>query len=470
MSAVLPALKSVDSVQNPHDLDCAIAQQWEEAGDTEQALTVANGVLDENPDNAWALLIAGRICIKMSRYGMAYNLLKRALDISGRYDARTNLSAACIGMRKLEEAKRLLQECRRLKPSDERALALLCLLAVYDCNPRLAIDLGRKALAIKPDLWDVHESVGYAHLMVGEYAEGFAGYERFIGKTKYRPIDPPSKDCPYWNGEEGQRLCVRGEQGLGDEMHFASILPEMVDRHEEIVFDAHEKLAGLFARSFPGIKVYPTRMSKPSEKDWRSFHKFDHHCLIGSLALHRRKKAEDFPGTPFLVADPERRTQWRALLNELPGKKVGIAWTGGTKNSFRNRRSLSLEQMLPVLRVPGVSWVSLQYQDPTEEIQEFHGEHGIEIKHWKRAAESTDYDDTAALVAELDLVISVCTAIVHLAGGLGKECWVLVPNKARWFYGMEGERLPWYKSVELFRQGEEWPLHTVARRLADYAA
>lgn len=451
------------------DLDLKIADQWEAAGDLEAALKVVNGVLDEQPDHPIGILLAGRISLKMGRHGLAYNLLKRSQEFTDRYDTRNNIAACCITMQKLEEAKRILQENRRLRPNDEKSLALLCLLAVYDCNPRLAIELGEKSLGIKPDQWDVHESVGYAHLMLGDYEKGFAGYERFVGKSKYRPLDPPHEDCPYWDGKEGLNLLVRGEQGIGDELSFASILPEAIKTQKSVTLDAHHKLAGLLARSFPEIEVHPTRMSKASDKDWREGKRFDAHCLIGTLASYKRKAETDFPGSLYLVADPERRLQWRALLDQLPGKKVGIAWTGGWKNTFKVRRSLSLERLLPILRTEGVSWVSLQYQDPKDEIEAFKETHGIEIKHWARAAESDDYDDQAALVAELDLVISVCTSVVHLSGGLGKECWVLVPNKPRWFYGIKGKKSPWYSSVEMFRQEVEWPLEEVAERLRAFA-
>jgi len=238
---------------------------------------------------------------------------------------------------------------------------------------------------------------------------------------------------------------------------------------KSVTFDCDEKLGGLFQRSFPGAEVHSTRKSKQAEKDWLAGRKFDAHCLIGTLAYHRRKTTESFPGTPYLVADPERRTQWRALLDTLPGKKVGIAWHGGSRGTFRERRSLSLSQLWPILSMPGVSWVSLQYQDSSDEIRDFVDDYSIPMRHWPRAAESSDYDDQAALVAELDLVISVCTAVVHLAGALGKRCWVLVPNKARWFYGMQGKRSPWYSSVEMFRQEEKWPIEEVAGRLREFA-
>lgn len=472
MSIALPALKTVPlpPQASKSDIDCAIALQFEEQGKLEDALTVANGVLDDNPDHPVALLIAGRICTKMSKYGLAYNLLKRSLSFQERYDSRVNLAAACIGMQRMEEAKRLLQEARRVKPQDEKALALLCLLAVYDCNPRLAIDLGEKSLSMKAGQKDVYESLGYAHLMLGEWKEGWDGYEKFIGASKYRPLKPPYEGCPYWDGSDDLNLYVRGEQGLGDEISFASILPEMTLRMKSITLDCDEKLGGLMARSFPGLEVHATRKQKQTEKDWLKGRKFDAHTLIGSFAYHRRQITEDFPGTPYLIADPERRIQWRALLDQLPGKKVGIAWIGGSRGTFRERRSLSLDALWPILRTSGVSWVSLQYQDSSDEISNFIDVHGKNIKHWPRATETTDYDDTAALVAELDLVITVCTAVVHLCGALGKECWVLVPNKPRWFYGMQGSRSPWYKSVEMFRQQEEWPIEEVGKRLEEFAA
>ncbi|MGH9928204.1 MAG: hypothetical protein ACREA9_03140, partial [Pyrinomonadaceae bacterium] len=267
----------------------------------------------------------------------------------------------------------------------------------------------------------------------------------------------------------GINLYIRGEQGIGDELSFASILPEIVPQMKSVTLDCDEKLGGLFKRSFPTVEIHATRKSKNEKKDWLAGRKFDAHCLIGTLAWYRRQSTQSFPGTAYLVADPQRRVQWRALLDTLPGKRVGIAWTGGSKGTFKTRRSLDLEALLPILKTLGVSWVSLQYQDPTDDILEFEAKHGIKIHHWPRAAESQDYDDQAALVAELDLVISVCTAIVHLSGALGTPCWVLVPSKPRWFCGLFKDRSPWYSSVEMFRQLVDWPIREVAARLEKFA-
>lgn len=470
MTVLIPASAApVQIGTSKADLDCAIAQRLFDAKKYEMALTTCNMVLDDHPEHPWALTLAGRCALMMQKPGLGYNLLKRAMAILPKPDIKRHFASACIGVLHLEESKRILQELRRERPQDEKALALLCLLAVYDCNPRLAIELGEKSLAMKADQKDVHESLGYAHLMLGDFEKGWDGYEKFIGASKYRPLKPPYEGCPYWDGSDGIDIYYRGEQGIGDEMSFASILHEVAPRMKSVTFDCDEKLGGLFRRTFPDVEVHPTRKLKSNEKAWLTDRKFDAWALIGSMAKYRRPNAAAFPGKPFLVADPSRRVQWRALLDTLPGKKVGIAWTGGSRGTFRDRRSLSLDDLLPILRVPGVSWVSLQYRDPTEDIEEFHEKHGIEINHWARAAESNDYDDQAALVAELDLVITVCTAVVHLSGGVGTKCWVLVPSKPRWFYGLEGSRSPWYGSVEMFRQEKDWPLHEVARRLAEFA-
>jgi ADP-heptose:LPS heptosyltransferase len=179
-----------------------------------------------------------------------------------------------------------------------------------------------------------------------------------------------------------------------------------------------------------------------------------------------RSKPEDFPGKPYLKADPERRIQWRALFDTLRKPVIGIAWTGGLNNTGKKKRSLKLEDLEPIFRSIDATWVSLEYRDRDDEIQAFYEKTGIQIHQWKRATRTEDYDDTAGLVAELDLVVSVSTAVIHLAGALGKDCWVLVPNKPRWFYLLEGE-IPWYKSVKLFRQKQngEWPIEEVSRLL-----
>jgi hypothetical protein len=166
-------------------------------------------------------------------------------------------------------------------------------------------------------------------------------------------------------------------------------------------------------------------------------------------------------------ADPERRVQWRALLDTLPGQESRNRLDRRNAKHLLSKKEFHVRGLLPILKTPRITWASLQYKDPTGEIEAFEESHGIKIHHWKRAGESPDYDDQAALVSELDCVVTVRTAICHLGGGLGKKTYVLVPNKPPWFFGLEGSSLPWYKSLELFRQTDEWPVEKLAQRLKD---
>ena len=133
-----------------------------------------------------------------------------------------------------------------------------------------------------------------------------------------------------------------------------------------------------------------------------------------------------------------------------PGRKIGLSWRGGVGYTGKTRRSIPLEQLLPVLRLAGIHFVNLQYTDVREEIRALKERHALVVHHWQEAID--DYDQTAALVSALDGVLTVCTAIVHLTGGLGKPGLVMVPHGADWRYGGEGERMAWYPTVRLFRQ------------------
>ena len=145
--------------------------------------------------------------------------------------------------------------------------------------------------------------------------------------------------------------------------------------------------------------------------------------------------------------------------------KVGIAWQGGTQQSRRVARSLELARLAPVLKVPGCSFVELQYVDCADEIRAFEADSGVRIASWELIRR--DYEEAAALVSALDLVISVCTAVIHLGGALGRPVWVMVPHGCEWRYGESGGGMPWYPSVRLVRQDRIGDWGGVIEKVAD---
>lgn len=313
-----------------------------------------------------------------------------------------------------------------------------------------------RAIVLEPDnpLPRFHRAL--ARLLIGDYAAGWPDYE-----LRLMSEDRPARIAQFqrWEGSalEARTILVYGEQGLGDEIMFASCLPEIIDRAGHCVVECHRKLEKLFARSFPTASVY----AAPSAGAYAAAtlqERIDFEIPSGSLPYFLRGTAGAFPRHQgYLRADPARIGYWRQRLAELgPGMKIGISWEGGTHQTRSPLRSIPLEQWLPILRTPGVRWVNLQYTGAGAALSELKLQHGIEVTHWEDAID--DYDETAALVCALDLTISVCTAVIHLGGALGQPIWVMAPLSPEWRYGIAGETMPWYPSVREFRQSVfgEW--------------
>lgn len=319
-------------------------------------------------------------------------------------------------------------------------------------------DLGRinealraydEALAIDPRSAHVRFHRALALLLDGRFGEAWDDYE-----LRLLQADQPRKmpQVPAWDGTAapGRTLLVCAEQGLGDEIMFASCLPEAIARSGRCVVDCSPRLAAMFLRSFPGIEVHA--VEQRAAPQWERFTPIDLAIRAGSLPRLFRRSLQAFPQHPgYLRADPARVERMRARLAALgPGRAIGLSWRGGTRRSRAPLRSLTLERLLPLLRIPGIHWVSLQYDAGAGEVDAFARQHGIDLVHWQDAID--DYEDTAALACALELTISVCTAIVHLCGALGRPVRVMAPYSPEWRYGARGERMPWYPSARVIRQ------------------
>jgi hypothetical protein len=288
---------------------------------------------------------------------------------------------------------------------------------------------------------------GMSCLGLQRWEEGFKNYAGLYGDQitirKYR-----SPEEPEWDGTPGKTVVVQGEQGIGDEIRFASVLPDM-QKDCDIIFDCHPKLRNLFVRSFPGMRVFGTRKSKVAE--WLNDNpNFDASRHISSLGVYYRKRDSDFPRKPFLTPSPELREKWREKLADYPRPLVGLAWTGGSHMSLREHRSFDLQTFIPIIQEGG-TFVDLSYHDSREEVAYFNSL--AENKVVRFDVDSENYDDTVALIAELDLVICVPTTILHAAGAIGKECWVYHPHYPFWEFGRDREDMIWYASglVKLYR-------------------
>lgn len=384
-------------------------------------------------------------------------------------ECRLELARAYLGTGQLLPAREEYEQLLRQRPGLPRAVAGLGYVLGRMGRYAESKALFQSALASSNDAW-IRMSYGETLLRSCEFQQAWDLYEARPSAGHAVLI----RECPHprWQGEAlgGKTLLVVCEQGLGDEIMFASVYPELIAEAGHCVLECDDRLAPLFRRSFPGATVAGVHRQhtwlRSGERRWywqaqddvEPPQRLDYWVPAGSVPRHRRQGIDRFPKHDgYLCADPARIAYWRSRLDELgDGLCVGVSWRGGTRQNNLTGRSLTLQQMAPILAVPGVSFVCLQYDDCVAEIEQAAADGGIRIHYWREAID--DYDETAALICALDLSISVTTACVHLAGALGRPMWALCPQLAEWRYGREGESMIWYPSVRLFRQARhgEW--------------
>lgn len=288
-------------------------------------------------------------------------------------------------------------------------------------------------------------------LVQGQWARGWQGYgARFAaGASPYRPMP-----FPVWDGQvsPGTTLLVLADQGLGDEIMFASCLPDAISRVGLCIVECDPRLVGLFRRAFPLATVVGSH--REARAEWlQGLPEPDVQIFAGDLPAIFRRTEESFGGgAGYLQADPVRVEAWRQRLRADWGGKVvlGISWRGGTAMTRTRSRSMGVEAWQPLLADASCVFVNLQYGDYATELADLSACYPGAIHHYPEVL--ADYEETAALVSALDGVVTVCTALVHLAGALGRPVWVLVPFAPGFRYTLNRSALPWYASSRMFRQ------------------
>jgi tetratricopeptide (TPR) repeat protein len=435
-----------------------------------------------DPDSASGHYHLGLVLRVRQRYEDALTHARLACALDPAFDTALDEQALClIRLERHEEAVALLQSSISLRPQAASRVgfalqrlnrpheALACFEKARGMGGGDAElwnnigwslqDLGEneqaraaydKALALQPDykLAEFHRAL--VRLLRGDYAAAWPDYELRLVSEDHPPVPAISS---RWQGEplDQRSILVFGEQGLGDEIMFASCLPDVLMRAEHCTIGCSPKLQKLFRRSFPRAEVLPLVPGEPVPPALTASPP-DFEVPVGSLPLHFRRGLQDFPAhRGYLVADPDRVAYWRRRLDGLgSGLKIGFSWQGGTVNTRSRLRSIPLDEWLPLLRQPGTRFISLQYGNVAPAIATLGQLGGSEVVHWQESID--DYDETAALVSALDLTISVCTSVIHLAGALGRPVLVLAPVGPEWRYGIAGHDMAWYPSVRIFRQ------------------
>ena len=479
------------------------------AGRLDEAAAAAQAILERDPDHAGALHLAGIAEMRRANHRVAVELLQRSIAIDPNSapthnnlgialsslgkkaeaiesfrravaldpnlaDVHANLGRLLQDQNKFDEAVASLRQAAALKPDDatvigklgtalhaqgqleeaaesfRRALALDPSMAeaenylglICRAGRRLpeAIEHYRRAIANRPDYGGAHFNLGVAHLLLGDFANGWREYEWRL-QTGKPPLHKPPH--PLWTGESlaGKTILLHHEQGLGDTIQFMRYAPLVMARGATIVLELQPALVRLAAGFQGAIEVVAAGSPLPP---------CDFHCPLLSLPERFSTDLATIPSAlPYLVPEAEAATRWRHQLGSAAGLKIGVVWAGNPAHQDDRKRSISLERLAPLFEVPGLVWFSLQVGERAGDIARLPGGAITDLSR-----QFTDLAETAAAIANLDLVVAVDTAVVHLAGALDVPVWVLLPFAPDWRWMLGREDSPWYPSLRLFRQSE----------------
>jgi tetratricopeptide (TPR) repeat protein len=465
---------------NPETLN-ALGLYYEQSGRHKEALKCYQRALDINPEHLDALTNKAKTLETLNYLESAIETYGRAIKIKP-HDAmlhnRIGLLYKRVGL--LPQALDAFKTAISLSPHESRYHvdlgnllheeglvdeAIACYRAalyynVYSCEAHNNLAIALKdnhrlqeafthfeiALAICPDSADIHWNYALALLLGGRYLEGFREHEWRWFKEDYRHFRR-DLDCPLWDGSAtGDTILVYGEQGLGDVIHFIRYARPLKEMGFKVSLQCHRELKALFSRADFIDEVFCLDDPLPS---------FHYHCPLMSLPYLFKTTLETVPSeVPYIRADAADIKKWASEISNNGRLKVGLTWAGSKEHRNDRNRSMHLGYFEPLLRKVNADFYSLQK-----------GEASVEAQAYSNLIDFTDnisdFADTAAIISLLDLVITVDTAVAHLAGAMGKEVWILLPYSPDWRWMLQRTDSPWYPTARLFRQPQRGDWHSV---------
>lgn len=410
----------------------------------DQALAHCDQAIESHPDSPDVHYNRGTALYGLMRFEAAVKSYDRAIELAPEFsEAFCNRGSCFQRLGLAEKGVADFNQAIALDPGNVRALSNRGL------SHRL---LGRfkeaekdfdQALSIEPDHGATLFNRALLYLLTGNFEKGWTEYEWRWKKSPGRKILAGKA----WDGEplSGKSIFIYGEQGAGDFIQFVRYLPLLQKMGATVILESQPALERLMA----GFKGYDRLRIQADDTDPRITDRFDYHLPVMSLPRLFKTTLDTIPSpVPYLTADKDLTRIWQGRIKKGNALRVGVVWAGNPAHKGDRQRSVSLSRFLPLKEIKGVNLYSLQKeahelwtdQDPGTI---FTGDFGKEI---------ADFADTAAIINNLDWVISVDTSVAHLAGALGKETWVLLPFSPDWRWLTKREDSPWYPGMRLFRQ------------------
>lgn len=436
-------------------------------GRLDEAVKSYQAALSLDPDFADAHSNVGLALQEQGQLASAVDSCRKAISLKPDFAAaHNNLGIALHSLGKHDEAIKSFEKAIALLPDFADAYMNIghSLKAMGELNAAELCYL--RGIELQPDRQDFLVNRSYLSMLKGDFT-GWEGYE-------YRALPKRAFTQAKWDGSDihDKTILVWGEQGVGDELLYASLIPDISGAAGGCVYECDPRLMSLFARSFPKVEFIPKRdpphlRTAGNDIAWQ--------CPAGSLARWFRPRLESFPAHDgYLKAAPERIAYWKDRLDALgPGIKVGISWRTGNLTSDRAKYCTSLDQWGPIFKARGAVFVNLQYDECRAELEEAEAAFGITIHSWNDLNLKNELDDVAALTSALDLVISAPTAVAMMSGALGVPVWMMFVKNGDWKI-LGTDYYPWFPSMKVFYRdwNEDWDgvIDAVASELSLIAA
>lgn len=437
--------ESIETFRRALEINPQIAEAWNNLGvalmdvrQYRQSVLCLQAAIKLAPNYAEAYLNLGNVQQRMGSNNEALLSLQKALSLNPEYPNAWNTLGVVLDNLNQPNAIDCFRKALQCKPEYPEALNNLGKMLAFEGDGANGIALLRQAVSLRPNYVDGHWNLALALLLHGQYPEGWKEHE---WRWKLENFPSPKRDFsqPQWQGEDfhGKRLLLHSEQGIGDTLQFARFISLAAQRGTHIIFETSPALRRLLSKVEGVTEVVTYGELLPD---------FDLHCPLMSLPLALGITVETIPA-PLQLPGYASQKEAIASRGEEP-LKVGLAWAGNPNRGQDNRRSMTLKALARLAEIPGVSFFSLIKGSATSQIAEV-APHMTVVD---LCSSDQDFVDTAAHVAEMDLVISVDTSIAHLAGTLGKRVWILLAQAADWRWLRNREDSPWYPTVRLFRQ------------------
>jgi len=422
-----------------------ISNEYEQAGRLDEAESLLRRILQVAPKQPDSTHLLGIVAFRKGRMAEAAELVEQAIanGVNTPLYFR-NICTIYERLGRLEESVAAGKRAVELDPGDPHALHNLTVVYYRLLDLDASIDCADRAIALDPTIAGPHFAKAEALLLRGEMEQGWNEYEwryQIPGAAQLMP----KTDKPQWDGKpipDGILMLI-ADQGFGDVIQFGRYMEWAAERCPNIHLACAKELHSVARQMLPSAKIFDKWEDKPE---------FVAYCPLSGLPRLHGTRVDNIPSKPAYIApDPAKATQWANRLNTLmPARyrRIGIAWAGRPTHNNDVNRSAALSVFGPIAAVPGVALVSLQKGERQAETGKYFGRAPL----YNLSAEIEDFEDTAAIMANLDLIVTVDTSVAHLGAAMGKPVWIMLPYASDWRWLLNRPDTPWYPSVRLFRQ------------------